>query len=131
MARPYPSADKIDRASPIRHAEAAFKQAEEYTQKIINRVNYLQHEEDMMKRKINKKVSEVEKLYQLREDKITSLKEKLKHETSQERNLKKRADYGRNTRETNEMSRMQRAYFDMMQFENDKKRAREEKEELR
>ena len=59
-----------------------------------------------MKRKINKKVSEVEKLYQLREEKITSLKEKLRHETSQERNLRKRVQDGRNTRETNEMSRM-------------------------
>ena len=68
------SLDNIDRTSPIRHAEAAFKQAEEYTQKIISRVNYLQNEEDMMKRKITKKVNEVEKLYNLREEKITSLK---------------------------------------------------------
>ena len=36
-----------------------------------------------MKRKINQKVDEVEKLYQLREEKITSLTEKLNHETNQ------------------------------------------------
>ena len=68
--RRHRSENQLDGISPMRRAEATFKQAEEYTRKIINRVSYLQHEEDKMKRKINHKVNEVAKLYRVREEKI-------------------------------------------------------------
>ena len=117
--------------SPIRNAEAKFKQAEEYTQKIQSRVNYLLNEEEKIKGKINKKVSEVEKLYQLRENKIDTLHKKLEHETIKEMKLKKKIERGRDYREFIEMQKMKRAYMDMMQFENDKKRVREQKAKWR
>ena len=59
----FRSQDRIKSVSPIRSAEARFKQAEDYTQKIQSRVNYLLNEEEKIKSRINKKVSEVEKLY--------------------------------------------------------------------
>ena len=83
------------------------------------------NEEEKIKGKINKKVSEVEKLYQLRENKIDTLHKKLEHETIKEMKLKKKVERGRDYREFIEMQKMKRAYMDMMQFENDKKRVRE------
>ena len=78
-----------------------------------------------MKRQINKKVRQVEKLYQLREAKITALKEKIKHEAGQQRDHEKMIENSRNTREAKQMTKMERAYLDMIKVENDKKRFRE------
>ena len=72
------------------------------------------NEEEKIKGKINKKVSEVEKLYQLRENKIDTLHKKLEHETIKEMKLKKKVERGRDYREFIEMQKMKRAYMDMM-----------------
>ena len=56
-----------------------------------------------MKRKISKKVSEVERLYQMREEKISNLEQRLRLSTSKMSSLQKLKEGTRDLREQAEM----------------------------
>ena len=84
-----------------------------------------------MKKKITRKVTEVERLYQMREEKIQSLEQKLRHSNSKMSSIQKLKNETKHLRERTEMEKMQRAFKDLVEAETEKQRTRKEREELR